>query len=145
MFTHILIPTDGSVLAGRAVDEGLALALALRARVTFVTAIEPFQFLYVDASQLGSGKEQYEAAAEANAREMLRAAAAKAEALGVPADTVHVWSDEPYRAIVDTARERGCDLIAIASHGRRGVAALVLGSQTTKVLAHARVPVLVFR
>ncbi len=76
---------------------------------------------------------------------MLRAAAAKAEALGVPADTVHVWSDEPYRAIVDTARERGCDLIAIASHGRRGVAALVLGSQTTKVLAHARVPVLVFR
>lgn len=145
VFTHILIPTDGSELAGKAVTEGLALARAVGAKVTFVTALEPFHFLSADASQLETHKADYEASSRRFAGKVLGEAVEKAAEAGVPAEVVEVWRDDPHGAIIETAKARGCDLIAMASHGRRGVAALLLGSQATKVLTHSKVPVLIYR
>lgn len=145
MFTHILIPTDGSELAGKAVGEGLGLAAAVGAKVTFVIAMEPFQFLSADASQLETHKVEYENTCRQFAARVLGDARTRAAAVGVPSETVEVWRDDPHGAIIETANERGCDLIAMASHGRRGVAALLLGSQATKVLTHSKVPVLIYR
>lgn len=145
MFTHILIPTDGSDLAGKAVVEGLQLARAVGAKVTFVTAVEPFHFLSADPSQLETQKAGYEAASRAHAGRILGEAMAKAGSAGVAAAAVEVWRDDPSAAIIETAAERGCDLIAMASHGRRGVAAILLGSQATRVLTHSTIPVLIYR
>ena len=75
----------------------------------------------------------------------LAAARDKAAAAGVPVETHHKWHDNPYQAIIDTALEEACDLIAMASHGRRGMAAVVMGSQATRILTHSKIPVLVYR
>lgn len=145
MFAHILIPTDGSKLASEAVDKGIALARAAGARVTFLMVVEPFHVLTVDSAQLESTRAEYEKHAEAIARKTLAEAKAKAEAAGVTADAIDGADDQPYRAIVEAAETLGCDLIAMASHGRRGMAGLMIGSQTMKVLTHSKVPVLVYR
>jgi nucleotide-binding universal stress UspA family protein len=145
MFQHILIPTDGSDLAETAVDKGLAFAREAGAKVTFVIVIEPFHILSGEAAQLESTRAGYERHANAQGREILARAEAKARAAEVPATAVLVNDDHPYSAIIRTADNAGCDLIAMASHGRRGVAAIVLGSQTTRVLTHSSIPVLVFR
>lgn len=145
MFKHILIPTDGSELAGQAIDKGLAFAAESGAKVTILTVTEPFHILSTDAVQLESTRSNYEASANAHAREILAAAEEKAKAAGVPVTTHHKWHDHPYEAIIDAALEDGCDLIAMASHGRRGMAAVVMGSQATKVLTHSKIPVLVYR
>ena len=145
MFKHILIPTDGSDLASQAVDKGLALAASLGAAATIVTVTEPFHILSTDAMQVESSRASYDADAAAYARKVLEAAQAKAAAAGVRAETHHKWHDNPYQAIIDTALGEGCDLIAMASHGRRGMAAVVMGSQATRILTHSKIPVLVFR
>ncbi|VDS07042.1 Putative universal stress protein [Paracoccus haematequi] len=145
MFKHILIPTDGSELAGQAVDKGVALAASLGAAVTIVTVTEPFHILSTDAMQVESSRSSYDADAAAYADRVLKAARAKAEAAGVRVQTHHKWHDDPWQAIIDTALEEGCDLIAMASHGRRGVAAVVMGSQATRILTHSKIPVLVYR
>ena len=145
MFKHILIPTDGSKLASEAVDKGIALAGSAGARVTFLMVVEPFHVLSVDAAQLESTRVDYEKQAGVIARKTLAEAKASAEAAGVTAEVIDGVDDQPYRAIVAAADTLGCDLIAMASHGRRGMAALMIGSQTMKVLAHSRVPVLVYR
>ncbi|MGN7870138.1 universal stress protein [Paracoccus sp. 22332] len=145
MFKHILIPTDGSELAGQAVDKGVALAASLGAAVMIVTVTEPFHILSTDAMQVESSRSSYDADAAAYADRVLKAARAKAEAAGVRVQTHHKWHDDPWQAIIDTALEEGCDLIAMASHGRRGVAAVVMGSQATRILTHSKIPVLVYR
>lgn len=145
MFKHILVPTDGSPLSAMAVDKAVGLAKAVGARVTFVTAIEPFHIWTDNANQLAYTREEYERVAHESAVANLAAATAAASGAGIESTTVLVESDEPYRTIIDTAKERGCDLVAMASHGRRGVAALVIGSETQKVLTHSSIPVLVYR
>jgi nucleotide-binding universal stress UspA family protein len=145
MFKHVLIPTDGSKLSEEAVAKGLELAKALGARATVMIVIEPFHILTADVAQIESTRDEYEAHATSHAAAILEAAAAKGRAAGVTVATLDVRHDHPHDAIVRTAWEQGCDLIAMASHGRRGVAALMLGSQTAKVLAHSKIPVLVFR
>lgn len=149
MYAKILIPTDGSPLAEQAVDRGVELARALGAAVTVMTVVEPFHVvsyaLTGEAAQLQANIRAYEKQAEGHAASVLDAAATKADALGVTVTTLSVQSDHPSEAIIRTAEELGCDLIVMASHGRRGMAALVLGSQTTKVLTHSKVPVLVLR
>jgi nucleotide-binding universal stress UspA family protein len=145
MFAHILIPTDGSKLASEAVDKGIALAREAGARATFLMVVEPFHVLSVDAVQLESTRVDYENQAGVVVRKTLAEAKARAEAAGVTAEVIDGVDDQPYRAIVAAADTLGCDLIAMASHGRRGVAALMIGSQTMKVLAHSKVPVLVYR
>jgi len=145
MYAHLLVPTDGSPLSARAVDEALAFARALKARVTFFAAIEPFHIVAYMPEQIAEARDTYERHARQEADRRLKEAADKAKAAGVDCDTVAASSSDPYQAIIDTANERGCDLIAMASHGRRGVKALVLGSVTAKVLTHSAIPVLVYR
>jgi nucleotide-binding universal stress UspA family protein len=145
MFQHILIPTDGSELAEKAVDRGLAFAKEAGAKVTFVTVVGPFHIFSGEAAQLESTRAEYERYARTQGKEILARAEARARAADVAATSALVQDDYPHDAIIRTAKGAGCDLIAMASHGRRGVAAVLLGSQTTKVLTHSDIPVLVFR
>ncbi len=145
MYKHILIPTDGTALSEQAVDKGLAFAREIGARVIVMMTIEPAPMVMMAMVQLTEQQQRYHQHASEQAARHLGEAAAKAKAAGVPCETVQVDHDHPYQAIIDTAVAKGCDLIAMASHGRRGISALVLGSETTKVLTHSTIPVLVFR
>lgn len=145
MFKQILIPTDGSPLAERAVDRGLRLAAALHARATLVMVTEPFHVFSLRPIQVSMSEADYAAAMDQRGHDLLTGGTILARELGVPCEPVVVEDEHPYSAIIDVATERDCDLIAMASHGRRGVSALVLGSETQKVLTHSKIPVLVFR
>lgn len=145
MYRNILVATDGSELAERAVAQGLELARALRAKVTAVTVTD---YLPVGSANLmpqPSDAARYESAAARTARGLLDQVRAKAEALGVACDTVHVADELPAEGIVKACNGNGCDLIIMATHGRRGLDRLLIGSQTNKVLAASSVPVLVCR
>jgi nucleotide-binding universal stress UspA family protein len=149
MYKHILISTDGSEVAQKGVDHGLSLAKSLGAKVTLVTVTEPFPF---SATAAGAGWvpgpgdiSSYEEGQKEFADRTLTAAKAAAQALGVEVATVHVADGRPAEAILDTAKSEGCSLIVMSSHGRRGLGRLLLGSQTSEVLAHSVVPVLVVR
>ncbi len=144
MYQHILIATDGSELAGRAVSTGLELAKALRAKVTAVTATEPWSSMVTGEVALSFPIHDYEKAAAENAARILSAVNETAGRAGVACETLHI-SDFPADGIVETAKARGCDLIVMASHGRRGLSKLILGSQASRVLALSPVPVLVCR
>ena len=145
MYRNVLIATDGSELAQKALDHGMAMAQAINAKVTVVTVSEPFQAFAVQDRIVTDAREQYKQQVDACAAEYLAAAKKAASAAGVTCDTVHVESPHPYKGIIDTATQRGCDLIVMASHGRRGISAVVLGSETVKVLTHSAVPILVVR
>lgn len=148
MYRHILIPTDGSRLAQRAVPHALKLAKTVGAKVTALVVEHSFNVYDVRESMLYAMPEQfaaYDKFIKEHARKILDKVARAAKAKGVNCTTLQVVHDLPYRAIVDVARKRRCDLIVMASHGRSGVSGLVLGSVTTKVLAHSKVPVLVLR
>jgi nucleotide-binding universal stress UspA family protein len=129
MYKHILIPTDGSELAERAVTHGLSLAKFVGAKVTVIIVAEAFA-------------KYTEQIKEYNSSALDRVANAAKQA-GVPCETIQVHDAQPYEAIVATATDRGCDLIVMASHGRSGLSAVVLGSVTNKVLTHTKIPVLV--
>ena len=144
MYKHILIATDGSEFAGRAVTTGLALARALKARVTAVTVTEQWSAMVTGEPALVFPIEEYEKAAAENAARILSGVSTTAKAAGVECETVHV-NGFPAEGIVETAKAKGCDLIVMASHGRRGLSKLLLGSQTTRVLTLSAVPVLVCR
>lgn len=145
MFKHILIPIDGTELSVAALDKSLTLARETGAKVTVLMTIEPAPIVMMAMVQLTEQQNRYHQHAKEQAARHLGEAAAKAKAAGVPCDTVQVDHDHPYQAIIETAASKGCDLIAMASHGRRGISALVLGSETTKVLTHSTTPVLVYR
>ena len=145
MYRHILIPTDGSELSDTAVRQGVQLARSLNARVTILTVTVTFHTFTADPFMASRTAETYRVDATTEAERALSVGAAAATAAGVPCETVRVERDHPYEAIIDAAAERGCDLIFMASHGRKGMAALVLGSETTKVLTHTKIPVLVCR
>lgn len=145
MYKHILVPTDGSDLSSAAVDQALELARMLGAKVTALTVAEPLHFLPVTPGGTANLRADYDAHLKESGARILGAVEAKAAAAGVPIETVQVAAGDAWQAIVDTAKERGCDLIAMASHGRRGVSAFLMGSVTTRVLGHAKVPVLVYR
>jgi nucleotide-binding universal stress UspA family protein len=144
MFKHILIATDGSQLAGKAVTMGLALAKTLGARVTAVTATEPWTGMVTGEPALVFPIDRYEKAAAESANRVLAGVADAAKAAGVDCALVHA-SDFPAEGIIAAATDKDCDLIVMASHGRRGLSKLILGSQATRVLALATVPVLVCR
>jgi len=147
MYKHILIATDGSELAGRGLEHGLRLAAATGAGATIITVTEPWQS--VDAGQVWGGSasllEEYRTHAREAATKILEAAAKRASALGVRHDTRYVADGYPGEAIVECAGECGADLIVMASHGRRGLNRLLLGSQANAVITHSKVPVLVVR
>ena len=149
MYTNILIPTDGSELAEQAVDKGIALAKALGAQVTIITVVEPFpalgSFGLAETAALAETLQTYQTEADAGAKALLARAAARAEAAGVRAAVRQVESGYPYEAIVEAAGAVGADLIVMSSHGRKGMAAVLVGSETMKVLTHSKIPVLVLR
>jgi nucleotide-binding universal stress UspA family protein len=145
---HILIATDGSQIAASAVDRGLELASQLSARITLLTVTEFWSALEVAASaQAGSQNPvaDYENLAQQHAQKILAAGAEKARAAGVACEAVYVPDSRPAEAIVEEAKARGCDLIVMGSHGRRGIDRLIIGSQTARVLALTSTPVLVYR
>jgi nucleotide-binding universal stress UspA family protein len=145
MYRHLLIATDGSELADKAVHHGIALAKETGARITALTVSEPFHVIAVEPAMLDDTRESYEVRVNGRVARILAAVAERAKAASVVCETVHESDAHPYRAIIDTAQSRGCDLILMASHGRRGIAAVVLGSETLKVLTHSKIPVLVYR
>ena len=149
MFKHILIPTDGSPLAAKGVRAGVRLAKALRARVTGVYVIGPYMPpIAAEASMVyvpGTTLQEYEKAAKAQAAKALAVIEREAKAAGVRCGTQHLTAVHPWQGILKVARARGCDAIAMASHGRSGLGGLILGSETARVLAHSKLPVVVMR
>ena len=147
MFKHILIPTDGSEIADKAVKAGLQFAKFAGARVTVFTAVPEYQM--PANSEIAAGRimplEEYERRAMREAQHVLKRVARRAKAAGVTAATEAAISDRPWQAIVRAAKKNGCDLIFIASHGRKGLSALVHGSETSAVLKHSSIPTLVVR
>ena len=145
MYTNILIPTDGSELAGKAVHHGIALSKAIGAKVTVLTVLPPFHTVTIHTQMIQDTPAEYKTRMQKHAKKTLGAVAHAAQAVGVACEMVHVEHEHPYQAIIDTAESKGCDLIVMASHGRRGITAIVLGSETVKVLTHCKIPVLVHR
>ena len=145
MYANILIPTDGSELAGKAVEHGIALAKRIGAKVTVLTVTPPFHTFTTNTQMIEDTPARYKARMHEHAEKTLGGVANKAQAAGVPCETVEIEDEHPYRAIIDIAELKGCDLIVMASHGRHGISALVLGSETVKVLTHCKILVLVHR
>jgi nucleotide-binding universal stress UspA family protein len=145
MYKHILIPTDGSQLSEEAIGHGLRLAATTNAKVTVLTVVPPFHVLAFDPITLTDTRQQYDRDVIGIAEHRLAFPREAAKVAGVLYEGVHIVADNPWAAIVEAAATRGCDLIVMASHGRKGASALVLGSETTKVLTHTKIPTLVCR
>jgi nucleotide-binding universal stress UspA family protein len=145
MYKHVLIPTDGSDLAEKAVRYGVSLAKEQGAKITALTVSRPFHVVTLEPGMLTDSPELYSKHVAERTRKYLDVVSLAAKAAGIACDTLSFEHEHPYQAIIETARNRECDLIVMASHGRSGVSAIVLGSQTVKVLTHSKVPVLVYR
>lgn len=145
MYKRILIPTDGSELAWKAVQDGMAFAKEIGAKIKVLTVTVPFHVFTLDPQVVEDTADQYKKRVQVDTAKLFGAVAQAAKAAGVSCETLQVEHEHPYQAIIDTARSTGCDLIVMASHGRRGVTAIVLGSETVKVLTHSKIPVLVHR
>ena len=147
MFKNILVPTDGSPLSGRAIKRAVNLAKEQKARVTALYVGPEWRpTAYWDSSLNGGVKPaQHAANVQETADRILGVVKKAAAAAGVPCACSHVMGSFPYEEIVKASQRNGCDLIVMASHGRRGISRLLLGSETSKVLAHSKIPVLVER
>ena len=147
MFKHILIPTDGSKLSADAAEAGVRLAKALGARVTALFAAPPATpVIYKAMLPVGyATPQEHKKMTDKAAATYLAAVEKAARAAGVPYEAVRLTSDFPADAILQTAKKRRCDLVFMASHGRRGLKGALLGSETQKVLAQGKLPVLVYR
>jgi nucleotide-binding universal stress UspA family protein len=150
MYANILLSTDASDVARKGVKHGIALAKALNAKVTVITVTEPLPVDYGSGHASGwipsqEEVERFDAACKERAGKVLEKVRALAEQIGISAELSHIPNAHPATAIIETAKSRGCDLVVMASHGRRGISKLFLGSQTSEVLADGSVPVLVVR
>jgi nucleotide-binding universal stress UspA family protein len=147
MYKHILVATDGSKLSQRAVTHAIALAQALGAKLTAFYASPDYPLpAYADGVVYEPvSKKEYAALANQEAEKVLGAIAEKAQAGGLECATVHTIAPAPWEAILNAAKKAKADAIVMASHGRRGVSALLLGSETQKVLTHSKIPVIVVR
>jgi nucleotide-binding universal stress UspA family protein len=148
MYKHILVPTDGSKLSNSAAKAAARLAGETGARITAMYVIEPYtppSESEAVAFYAAYGAKEYEQATKKSAASAIAKVKAAAAAAKVPCDGFAVTASSPWRGIVDTAKSKKCDLIVMASHGRRGLESLLLGSETQKVLTHSKTPVLVTR
>ncbi len=147
MFKHFLLPTDGSKLSEKAILAGVEMARTHGAKVTgFFAAPAPTPLVYGDFMPVGYlPPDEHEALIQKASRHHLAVVEKAAAAAGVEFNCLSVTSDFPADAIIEAARQQHCDLIFMASHGRRGLSGLVLGSETHKVLTHSKIPVLVYR
>jgi len=144
VFTKFLVPTDGSELSQRAIEGAVELAHKLGARIVGVTVVEPYAYASLSEYRPETIAE-YEQRADQIAGERLAGLESRARHDGVPVETAISRSFSPYEAIIDAAERHGCDVIFMASHGRRGLRAVLLGSETQKVLTHSKIPVVVYR
>jgi nucleotide-binding universal stress UspA family protein len=148
MFRHVIVATDGSPLATKGLDYGIDLAKRDQAKLTLVTVTEQWSAFEI-AHDVRQGQADpialYERLATASARKILDTAAQRCKDQGVACETLHIKDQHPADGIIETAKAQGCDLIVMASHGRRGMARIILGSQTYEVLTRCDVPVLVVR
>jgi nucleotide-binding universal stress UspA family protein len=144
MFKHLLLPTDGSALSDFAIQKALQLARSVGAKVTGITVMPEYHVVSYAVESLQDTRQQFEGDMRRHADQYLSRLAQAAAETGVPCDAVAVAGDHPYEKIIAAAEQRQCDLIVMASHGRKGIKALLLGSETHKVLTHTRIPVLVF-
>jgi len=150
MFKHILLPTDGAKLSDKAVKQAIKTAKALGAKITAIHVMPDYERYVserynVPASLAAPVKRKYKEEAAALSKEILDQVCAAATAAGVECARVSVTGDSPYEAIIKQATKSGCDLIMMASHGRKGLQSMLLGSETHKVLVHTKIPVLVCR
>jgi nucleotide-binding universal stress UspA family protein len=148
MYHHILIATDGSELAGKAVNHGMALAKRLNIPVTAVTVTEPWSVLELGRMARQGNQNpigQFEDMATAAATSILDKVKQVASSQGIACDVIHVQDQHPAEGIIAAAKDKGCDLIVMASHGRRGFDRVLLGSQANEVLTHSKVPALIVR
>ena len=147
MFKHILIPTDGSELSQATAQRAISFAKEAGAKVTVFFAKPEYPIAYFGEGALidPTTPEKFSELADQQASEYLSEVEAQCAAAGVDCATATAASDIPYEAIIEAAERSGCDLIFMASHGRRGISGLLLGSETQKVLTHSRIPVLVYR
>ena len=146
MFKHILIPTDGSPVANRAAKACIALARRLGAKVTAYSSIEALRPMYIEGYVFTRKQlDGFEARAREAGQKRLDAMGKLARAAGVPFTTLVATALSPYEGIIAAAKKRKCDVIFMASHGRRGLSKLILGSVTQKVLSHSRIPVVVYQ
>jgi nucleotide-binding universal stress UspA family protein len=145
MYKHILLPTDGSELSERAVREGTRFARSIGARVTALHVTPSFYPAGLNPGAFTAQAEEHARRSKESTRVALEFAERAAREAGIACAVLHRESDSPWSEIIKTATEEACNLIFMASHGRRGVAALVLGSETNKVLTHSNIPVLVTR
>ncbi len=147
MFKHILVPTDGSQLSSDTANRAIAFARETGAQVMFFFAKPDYPVAFYGEGALidPTTPDKFAEMAEQQAKEILATHEAAAKAAGVVCATTSAVSDIPYEAIIAAAEESGADLIFMASHGRRGISGLLLGSETQKVLTHSKIPVLVYR
>jgi nucleotide-binding universal stress UspA family protein len=145
MFKHILLPTDGSELAASMIRQTMAFAREVKARVTVIHVQSEFHVFTMQPEMLADTREQFRRDSAIQAQRHLDQALQESREMGVPCEGLLKEHEQPYEAIVQAAKDHGCDLICMSSHGRRGVKALLLGSETQKVLTHSDVPVLVLR
>jgi nucleotide-binding universal stress UspA family protein len=147
MFKHLLVPTDGSALSDETVISAVSFAFEAGAEVTFLYVRPDYPVSYFGEGALvdPTTPESFSEMTARVSQEILERSVQQARAKGVPSHSRSVINDLPYEAIIETARADGCDLIFMASHGRKGLASLLLGSETHKVLTHSTIPVLVYR
>jgi nucleotide-binding universal stress UspA family protein len=144
MFKRILVPTDGSDITAKAIDTSIALAKSVGAKLYTISVKEPFPYSAISEMQPTPPQEFFDAQ-ERIAAKRVQAVSELCAAADVPCQVHTVEALHPWEAIIDHAKRMECDLLVMASHGRRGVSALLLGSETQKVLTHSKVPVLVVR
>lgn len=145
MFKHILVATDGSQLSEKAAIGAVQLAKSMSAKLSAVTVSAPFHIFATDAVMVTETEDVYKEHCKRQAEKYLRVIKTAAESSGLSVEGLHSFNDHPYAAIIETAQQQGCDAICMASHGRQGITALVLGSETMKVLTHSKIPVVVWR
>lgn len=145
MFKTILIPTDGSALSEYAAKEALQFAKSINAKVVGFHSEESYHVFAVDAEMVSDTREVFERDTKLRTAAYLAKLEDMARAVGVPCECISGQDNHPWQAIIKAAQSKRCDLIAMASHGRRGIQGLLLGSQTVHVLTHSKIPVLVFR
>ena len=145
MYTNMLLPANESEFSMKAVRHGIARAKRIDSRASALTVLPPFHTFAIDAEMIEDTRTEYKARMQERAEKTLGAVAHAVRAAAVACETVQVEHDHPEQATIDTAKSKGYDLIVMASHGRHGFAAIVIGSEAVKVLTHCKIPVVVHR
>jgi nucleotide-binding universal stress UspA family protein len=145
MFNTILVPTDGSSLSDKAIQAAVEFAKMTGGKIVSISVAEPYPYMSLAEGTVAPDLDLFEKRMEKNAEMNVQKVADAAAAANVPCETYTAASFSPYQAIIDAAMEHHCDVIFMASHGRKGLNKLFVGSETQKVLAHSTIPVMVFR